>query len=249
MLPSLRYATLKELLASAMAVPRQAFSGLWYRLHGLKEPMPRRHVPVLESITSEDEGFKRIAFTFSVIALSARIAGLDGSLSKEKYVAFREVFPLSGEICGKIRSLFALAYENPTSFEHYVTQIKYAFPGQMPLFESVVDRLFRIASADGKLSREAEFMLAKVARMLDISPGGYSRIRDRHVTGGPADHLWEPKHRQQADQLKGRYRELMRRYHPDKFAAQNVSPEVELLLQLKTSEINETYRRLSKKAA
>ena len=46
-----------------------------------------------------------------------------------------------------------------------------------------------------------------------------------------------------------RYRELMRRYHPDRFAHQSVSPEVALLLQLKSSEINQAYRWLSKKAA
>lgn len=250
MLPSLKHLSLKEFLEASWAVPRQAMSGWWYRLHGWRAPVARTNAPVMERITAEDDGFKRIAFTFSVIALSARVAGIDGALSKEKYVAFREAFPLSGEICGKIRSLFELAYSNPTGFEHYANQIKYAFPNQMSLFESVVERLFTIATADGALSRDTEFMLAKVARIFDISPASYSRIRDAHLSPeAVAKQLWEPAHRKQADQLKGRYRELMRRYHPDRHAAEQLTPEIELLLQLKSSEINETYRRLAKKAA
>ncbi|MDE3060590.1 MAG: J domain-containing protein, partial [Pseudomonadota bacterium] len=44
--------------------------------------------------------------------------------------------------------------------------------------------------------------------------------------------------------LKKRYRDLMRRYHPDRFPGR-VSPEMALLLKLKSSEINEAYRRLT----
>ena len=46
-----------------------------------------------------------------------------------------------------------------------------------------------------------------------------------------------------------RYRELMRTWHPDRFAGHDVSPEVAMLLELKASEINAAYRTLSKRAA
>ena len=224
--------------------PRRMIVAWWYRLHGWTEPAPRARVPVLERFTSDDDAFKRIAFTFAVIALSARVAGAGGELTKEKYATFRDAFPLSGGLCTKLRSLFALAYASPAPFMHYVDQVKYAFPRQKALFESLVERLFCVASADGGCTRDAEHMLAKIAHRLELSPAAYARIRDHYVGHAPVRALHGD-----ADTLKSRYRELMRRYHPDRFAHQSVSPEVALLLQLKSSEINQAYRWLSKKAA
>ena len=42
---------------------------------------------------------------------------------------------------------------------------------------------------------------------------------------------------------------FMQRYHPDRFGGQQISPELDMLLQLKTSEINAAYSQLSKRAA
>ena len=48
---------------------------------------------------------------------------------------------------------------------------------------------------------------------------------------------------------KKRYRELIQRYHPDRYAGDEQSPEVELMLKLKTSEINNAYRTNYPRAA
>ena len=143
---------------------------------------------------------------------------------------------------------FALACENQTPFEHYVTQIKYTFPRQMALFRSLVERLFRIAAADGAISREEERVLARIAHLLGISAADYTDIRDRYVSPKAHQVLGLEK-RASGQRLKKHYYALMREYHPDRFANENVSPEVDMLLKLKVSEINQAYRALSKKAA
>jgi DnaJ like chaperone protein len=242
-----KYGSFKSLMSSALR-PLPGVGGLIYRLESWSDAPPRP-APVIEKITPRDIDFKHISFTFAVIALSARVARIDGALTGARYIAFREAFPLTGGICGKIRGLFLVACENPTPFEHYVNSIKYAFPRRMPLFTSLVDRLFRIAAADGDVSREAERMLSKVAHMLELSPADYMQIRERHRGPRKAHEVLGVKKRIKASALKKHYRELMRRWHPDHFASQDLSPEVELLLRLKASEINEAYRALSKKAA
>jgi len=204
-----------------------------------------RQPPKKPALVKIDNDFRQISFTFAVIALSARIACLDGELTQEKYVAFRESFPLKGGMCGKIRSLFALACDNPIPYHHYVTQIKLAFPARQDLFVSLMERLFRIAAAGGQVSSEAAYMLYDVAQRLSVSAADFNKIRHAH---SPHEVLGLEK-RASPRTLKERYRELMRRYHPDRFSRDELSPEVALLLQLKTSEINEAYRRLSKKAA
>ncbi len=225
--------------------------GLWYRLYGWADDEQTGPLPdaQMAGITPKEPSFKEISFTFSLIALSAHIARADSPLTPEKYLAFREAFPLSGGMCGKIRSLFAMACANPVHFGHYVSQIKHAFPRDTVLFTGLVDRLFRIAAADGVVSPAEEMLLAKVAHMLDLSASQYTAIRDRHIGAPDAHYVLGVAKRTSGEKLKARYRELMRRYHPDRFAMQDLSPEVEMLLRLKSSEINEAYKALSKKAA
>jgi hypothetical protein len=55
-------------------------------------------------------------------------------------------------MCGKIRQLFLLACQSQTPFSAHVQQIKSLFPQQIELYISLVERLFRIATADKPLS-------------------------------------------------------------------------------------------------
>lgn len=232
-----------------MLMPTQAMAGVWYRLVGWQaEPATQMNEATIESLTPRDEAFKHLSFTFAVIALSARVACADGRLTREKYVAFREAFPLMGGLCGKIRKLFTLACKNTAPYEHYVMQIKHTFPRQMSLFISLVERLFSIARADGEIAREEERILARIAYLFGLSAGEYTAIRDRHMRPKAHEVLGVDK-KAKRPALKKHYHNLMRQYHPDRYASESLSPEVEMLLRLKVSEINEAYRVLSKKAA
>lgn len=231
-----------------IARPGSAVIKLWYHLNNLQTPSyPTLPDDIATHIAPRDDEFKHLSFTFAVIALSAHVACL-GGLTREKYVAFRDAFPLSGSICGKVRKLFTLACRNEAPFEHYVTQIKHIFPGRTPLFASLVERLFSIAIADGRLSRQEEHTLARIAHMLGLSATEYATIRDKYLHP-QAHHVLGLSKRTPMHRLKTRYHALMRRYHPDHLAAHERSPEIEMLLQLKSSEINRAYRALSKRAA
>jgi DnaJ like chaperone protein len=242
-----RHRSLKRLVTS-MLDPLPGLSGFVYRLEH-NDSQQRLPEHVIEKITPRDTSFKQMSFTFAAIALSAKVATLDGPLTREKYIAFRDAFPLKGGICGKIRKLFIAACDNPTPFEHYVMQVKYIFPRRMPLFNSLVERLFQIANANGSLSPEADHILTRVAHMLELKPADFSRIRERYTHRPRAHEVLGVEKKIKSAALKKQYRDMMRRYHPDRFASEELSPEVDLLLKLKVSEINEAYRLLKKKAA
>lgn len=243
-------AQLRKVSTFKMFMPTRAIAGAWYRLMGWTSE-PATHIPdsVITGIAPQDYAFKNLSFTFAVIALSARVACADGKITREKYVAFREAFPLVGGLCGKIRKLFAMACENEAPFETYVTQVKFIFPRRMELFHSLVDRLFRIAAADGEISRNEERMLARIAHLLELGAAEYTEIRDRYASAPRPHHVLGVEKRVSGLRIKKQYHALMRQYHPDRFAGETISPEVRMLLSLKTSEINEAYRMLRKKAA
>lgn len=218
----------------------------------LSHPFRRRHnAPrqLLKKLPQQEANSKQISFTFAAIALSARVACADGALTPRKYLRFRESFPLQEDVCEKIRSLFVLACHNPTPLAASIAQVKYAFPGQSSLLVSLMDRLFGIAVADGEISATAERVLASIAHGLDIPAYDYSRLLSRHMRPRKPHYVLGIDKRSNRDALKSRYHDLMRRYHPDRFAGQPLSPEMELLLELKTAEINDAYNRLSKRAA
>ena len=212
-------------------------------------PATTPHQNVLNGLTLEDDTFRHLSFTFAVIALSARVACIDGPVSKDKYVAFRESFPINGGICGKIRQLFTLACTNTTPIEHYTQQIRCLYPAKPELFTSVTERLFRIAAADGNISRKTECILADIARNLDLTPAAFATIREQYVQPIHAHTVLGVTAGTSSANIKKRYHELMRRYHPDRFASEELSDEIRLLLRAKTSEINAAYRILSKRAA
>lgn len=237
-------------LINASRRPQSALARLRYQLQGWATPaMPAPHERVLNSLSEEDDEFRHLSFTFAIIALAARVACADGPLSRDKYIAFRESFPLRGDICGKIRNLFTLACANDTPLEHYVHQIKYMYPGKSELFISMVERLFHIAVADGTLGRKAEFILADIAHALGISAASFADIRERYAMPVHAHQVLGVSPGIKSSALKKRYHELMRRYHPDRYGAEELSDEIRILLRAKTSEINAAYKILAKRAA
>jgi len=242
-----RRSNLSKALSKAGIKPHRLFSGVKYRLRGWKTASVKAPADTItRALAEEDANFKNLSFTFAVIALSAKVACADGDLTQGKYVVFRDSFPLSGGVCGKIRSLFTLACSNETPLEHYVAQIKYMFPQNTVLFTALLERLFRVATADGELSPNAEKLLSSIAHRLDIPAAEYSRICGIYTGKTQARHVMGVDASVKANGLKKRYHELMQRYHPDRFAAHDLSPEVRMLLQLKASEINEAYRALSR---
>ena len=225
-------------------------ASLSYRLHRLRTPTGKPlSSSILHNLSEGDADFRHMSFTFAIVAISARIACADGALTREKYLAFRESFPLKSSICGKIRSLFTLACSDQTPLDHYVTQIKYSYPDKRELYTSIVGHLFRIASADGMLSRDTEHLLASVSHGLDIPPAAYNELHARYTGGTQAHKILGVSAHAKPQTLKKRYHELMRSYHPDRFSGHDLSPELESLLKLKASEINAAYRALSKRAA
>ncbi len=237
-------------LVSAPKKPHRLLAGLRYRLtHMTQSTPPLPPQELRDKLSQHDPKSRQMSFTFSVIALSARVATADGPLTMPKYLLFRESFPLEDGMCSKIRSLFILACHNDTPLDYYLSQIRHAFPGKDALLATVLDRLFAIASADGDLSARAENLLADIARGLDIRPGVYSRLLSLHLGPRKRYHVLGLKKRAAPELLKSRYRELMRTYHPDRHAGAGLSQELEMLLQLKSSEINAAYHALAKRAA
>lgn len=199
---------------------------------------------VAEEIIPKEHAFKHMSFTFAAISLSALVARADGTVSKEEYLIFRDSFPLADGMCGKIRKLFLLACQSKTPPEIYVQQIKHLFPNQKDLFISLVDRLFRIATADKPLTGKETKILAKISHLLGLTPAEYSALHEKYSKPLPAHLVLGVKKHSTQNIIKQKYHKLMNKYHPDHYCPSTTSPEVQMLLTLKSSEISQAYKAL-----
>ncbi len=201
------------------------------------------------------EQARQTAFTFAVIALSARLAQQTQPMSKQQYWVFREVFPISAEQDTKIRSLFLMAMNEGTTPEHYARQIVRLFPGKRPLYQEVLERLCKIAAADGVITEVQRRYLWTIAREFSLSRFAFRRM----MAGYASQTRYDPYRvldvsRGVSDEALKRYHmELTRRYHPDVAHASGASADTMEQMTSQLAAINAAYdaicRERSKKGA
>jgi len=109
---------------------------------------------------------RTVAFTIAVIALGAKMAKADGTVTKDEVAAFREVFVIPKGEEKNAGHLFNLARKDVAGFEEYALKIKamYGDDGEAPLCE-ILQGLFHIAMADGVYHPNEDVFLARVSEI------------------------------------------------------------------------------------
>lgn len=241
--------TLSQRFDRGIQMVAMGATGVFYRaLLGLSRNKTRSNETTMHlHIDAIDEEFQNVSFTFAVIALSARVSCASGALTTEKYLAFRENFPLKGDMCSKIRNLFVLACEDTTPITHYCNQITTHFPNAHKLYKDLIEKLVRIALSQGSISKEDDMVLRQINHHLGLQDSAYQEIRTRYKKTTAPHNILGIRHDATAREVKKRYHELMRRYHPDQFEMEELSPELHMLLKAKSTNIINAYHAIKKR--
>lgn len=189
------------------------------------------------------EDTRQIAFTFAIIALSAKLAQVDGVVSKQSYWAFREVFPVQASEDTKIRSLFLMAMNEKSQPEQYVRQIVRLFPERPVLYREIVNRLLKVATADSALSAGKYDYMQRVALKLGLTRREWKKMVGSFTAARQADPytILGIERSSSAAEAKAAHRALVRAHHPDRFAAEGASPDTVEMLAARMAEINAAY--------
>ena len=190
---------------------------------------------------------KTVAFTIGMIALGAKMAKADGVVSEVEILAFKRVFHIpEGELAAVAR-VFNLAKQDVAGFESYARQIARLFEMGSAVLEDVLDGLFHIAKADDALHPAELNFLAQVAAIFGFADSDFRRIRARHVAVADDPYAilgLDPA--ADADEIRSRYRKLVREYHPDRHIAAGVPQEMIVIATRRLQTINEAYDRIVK---
>lgn len=190
-----------------------------------------------------------VAFTIAVIALGAKMAKADGTVTRDEAAAFREVFQVPRDEEAHLRRVFDIARRSTAGFDSYARQVGRLFRGHRDVLENLLGGLFYIALADGRLCPAEDSYLREVARHLGFTRSEYERISagfigtaaerpdDPHVILGVAPDA-------SPAEIRAAYRRLIRAHHPDLMSGRGMPAERVTLASARVARINAARDRL-----
>ena len=191
-------------------------------------------------------GLRQIGFTIGVIALGAKMARADGNVSDVEVAAFRDFFQIPPGEERSVERFFNLAKRDVAGFETYARQVADLFPDAPEVLESVIEGLFGIAQADGKVDAAEADYLAKVARIFGLDSNRFERAKAAAlgvVECEPCVILGvDPLATD--EQIREAWLRQVRANHPDRLMAQGLPEEAIATANRKLALINDAYDRL-----
>ena len=199
-------------------------------------------------------GTKQVGFTIAVIALGAKMAIADGVVTAPEIRAFHQVFKAPPEERANVDFFFDLARRSTTGAETYARQAAKLLDGHKLVLEDLLGALFHIAKADGTFAPGEDAFLRRIARVFGFSDIEYRRIRAFHLGTESGSGVEDDPHlilglpdTATADEIKARWRHLVRENHPDRAMAQGLPAEFISIATAKLSRINAAYEKLKGK--
>ncbi|WP_136645234.1 molecular chaperone DjiA [Tabrizicola sp. YIM 78059] len=200
-----------------------------------------------------------VGFTIAVLALGAKMAKADGTVTRDEVTAFRRIFTFpEGEEAHAAR-VFNLARQDVAGFDAYARKIARLFNPEgrricaddHHVLVDILEALFQIAIADGSYHPGEDAFLRHVAEEFGLDEACFRIVRSRLVDGAPRDPydvLGLPHGASKAEARRA-WKQLVRDTHPDVMSARGVPPEALKLAERRLQLINEAWRQISAREA
>ena len=196
---------------------------------------------------------RRIAFATAVIVLGAKLAKVDGVVSRDEVQAFKRVFRIDDSEVGDVARIYNQAKTSARDFEPYARQIAALFGHDPFLLEELLVGLFEVARADGELNPAEVDFLRRVALIFGFGTGAFEQIRRRfsatarQMSGVDDAYAVLGLSRSASDdEIKQTYRKLVREHHPDRLVAKGLPEEMVERANKTLGAINAAYDRIEK---
>ena len=214
---------------------------------------------VLDRLRAAPSAERSVGFTIAVIALGAKMAKADGTVTRDEVSAFRRVFAIpEGEEANAAR-VFNLARQDVAGFDAYARKVAALFrKADEPLCADdrnvlidLLEGLFHIAMADGSYHPAEDHFLAKVAKIFGLDDRCYSILRARFVEGAPRDpyDVLGIAQGSGLDEARAAWKQAVRDSHPDAMIARGVPVEAVKLAERRLIAINEAWEAISARRA
>jgi len=187
-------------------------------------------------------------FAISLIILTAKLAKADGNVSKEELIAIKDKLKIPENEIDQVGKIFNKAKEDSLGYEPYAKQISQIYRNNPAVLDEVINIMFYIAEADGKVSSSEIAMIGNIAKIFGLSEIQFEGIRESRkgsdklnpyiVLGcGPNDDFAT---------IRKKYLQLSKEHHPDALVSKGVPVEVIEESKKKMRAINSAFDQIEK---
>jgi DnaJ like chaperone protein len=200
-----------------------------------------------------------VGFTIAVLALGAKMAKADGTVTRDEVTAFRRIFTFPPGEEDHAARVFDLARQDVAGFDAYARKIGRLFNPEgrricaddHHVLVDVLEALFQIALADGSYHEGEDAFLTHVAQEFGLDEACFRIVRSRLVEGAPRDpyDVLGLSRDATVDDARRAWKALVRDTHPDVMQARGVPPEAMKLAERRLMVINEAWKEISNREA
>lgn len=197
---------------------------------------------------------RSVGFTIAIIALGAKLAKADGSVTRDEVAAFRNIFVIPPSEEANAARVYNLARNDVAGFDAYARKIADLFYRDGPhkgedgghLLVDILEGLFQIAVSDGAYHPREDAFLAEVARIFAVDDRIFRRIRARFVEGAARDpyEVLGLSKDASLETAKSAWRAAVKQSHPDLMIARGVPPEAVQLAAKRLIAINAAWAEI-----
>ena len=187
-------------------------------------------------------------FAIALIVLSAKLSKADGLVSKEELIAVKEKLKIPDSEIDQVSKIFNKAKEDPLGYEPYAKQISEIFSGNLNVLEEVINILFYIAEADGKVSESEYEMIENIAKIFDLTYTQFESIKERRKSSDELNPymVLESSPNDDLKTIRKNYIKLSKEHHPDLLVSKGVPIEVINESKKKMRAINSAWDQIQK---
>ncbi len=210
--------------------------------------------PFTSAATSKDA--VNTAFIQSMAALCAKLAKVDGQVSRSEVNAFKSLFSVPPAILHKVADTFNKAKETPAGFETYALQLKNMFGNSDKIYVEIIQALFTVAAADGKVKPEEVAYISQVSAIFGLSELVFADIAsayDLHKPQGAKSGFRRDDYEVLGvsrtagkTEIRKAWLKLLRENHPDTLTAKGASVKEIKDANQRVAAINSAYDRICK---
>jgi DnaJ like chaperone protein len=190
-------------------------------------------------------------FVISLVILTAKLAKADGQVSKEELIAIKHKLKIPDNEIDQVGKIFNKAKEDSLGYEQYAQQIAQIYRNNSAVLDEVINILFYIAEADGKVSDSEQIMIKNIARIFGLTDMQFEGIKESRkgsdklnpyiVLGCSSNDNFAT--------IRKRYLQLSKEHHPDALIGKGVPKEVIEESKKKMRAINSAFDKIEKMQA
>ena len=187
-------------------------------------------------------------FVISLIILTAKLAKVDGHVSKEELIAVKEKLKIPDHEIDQVGKIFNKAKEDSLGYEPYAQQIAQIYGKNSAVLDEVINILFYIAEADGKVSDPEVNYIKNVSNIFGLHTSQFEGIREARI----GSHKQNPyvilgcNPNDDLQIIRKKYLKLSKEHHPDALISKGLPKELVTESEKKLAAINSAYDKIEK---